>query len=286
LAPVRGFLKRSGWAASVGVLACLGASEAGAAERVASDRQAEVRFALDGRALTLTVVDRLRFDQHPKTVETLSGSRVKVICGTTFYKPTPHNYVLRRVRWPAGATSMTVQFRRDISARAKWCLVEPARSGGDIASVSFHAAEPGRRLTTGRLPDGRPWRLAAWRGEMLEPCLSLRTKGEIGGICFPDLAETDAGVEAYFTYQRCSGPTFVLGASARAAVRVVVKTKAGETVDAQLRSRPRGSRVRAQYFFAILDGVALVASVTSYDADGRMLARDRGINGSGVGCGP
>jgi hypothetical protein len=114
----------------------------------------------------------------------------------------------------------------------------------------------------------------------------LRTNGESDGSCFPDLAETDAGVEAYFLHQRCSGPTFVLGASARAAVRVVVETEAGDTIDAQLWSRPRGSRVRAQYFFAILDGVAVVASVTSYDADGRMLARDRGVNGSGVGCGP
>ncbi len=53
--------------------------------------------------------------------------------------------------------------------------------------------------------------------------------------------------------------------------------------DARLLSRPRGSRVRAQYFYAILDGVVVrVASVTSYDADGRMLARDRGVNGSGI----
>jgi hypothetical protein len=43
---------------------------------------------------------------------------------------------VKRTRvWPQGRRRLRFGFRRNISRRAKWCLVE--RRGNDVAAVSF-----------------------------------------------------------------------------------------------------------------------------------------------------
>jgi hypothetical protein len=106
--------------------------------------------------------------------------------------------------------------------------------------------------------------------------------------CFDDEAETEAGIEAMFDVPTCRGGTVVLGAAARSAARVDIRIAGGQVVPATLWPRPRGSRVRAQYFTALLDSPSRgepvdVEAVAAYDARGALIARDRGINGSGGG---
>jgi hypothetical protein len=286
---VRGaFLATALWLVGVAILP-LGA---GAAVRTKVDRPHELRFALDGRTLTLTIVDLRRFSQHPTTQSELLGKRVRIACGTSFRKVDRTTLVMSTVRWPHGQSSISVQLARDISRRVVWCVVETTGrfAGGDIASVSFYKAEPGRRLASGRLSDGTRWRLAAWRGDRHQPCLRLRVLDSDGTQCFDDEAETEAGIEAVFDVPVCTGETFVLGAVSRAATRVDIRMGDGSVVPAVLHPRPRGSQVRAQYFTALLRGPAAewppdVSSVAAYDARGRVIARDRAINGSGVDCG-
>jgi hypothetical protein len=170
---------------------------------------------------------------------------------------------------------------RDLSRSAKWCVIEQRGDSGDVASVSFHRAEPRRLLTRGRFADGSGWRLFAWRGEMLEPCLSLRMRDGASGICLADVAETGEGMEGYFMVTQCAGPTFLLGAVSRSAVRVEARMSDGEIVEPELLKRPAESRVRAQYFLATIKDPLRLKSVIAYGAAGEVVARDRGISGSG-----
>lgn len=259
---------------------------ANATTRAELNRSAELRFVLKGRTLELTIVDRPNFIRHPTTQSELLGKRLRFACGTSF-RPIRRTAVFAQARWPVAGRSFSVRFTRDISPRAKWCLVEAGEgefAGGDIAYVSFRNPEPGRRLATGALPDGTPWRLAAWRGEQLEPCLSLRVSESSIQTCAMSMAEVDRGIDADAIVPMCSRSTFVLGAVARAARRVVVRTSDGTSVDAQLRGRPRGSRVLAQYFFTALPDPVEVAAVTAYDAAGGVLARDRSVGNSRPTC--
>ncbi|HYI80841.1 MAG TPA: hypothetical protein VEW67_08275 [Thermoleophilaceae bacterium] len=271
---------------------------AGGATWTKLDRGNELRFKLKGSELTLTIVERRNFIRIPTTRSELFGKRLWVGCGTSFRAVNRDTVVGALVRWPRGAESISVPLDRDISRRAKWCLVESRGefAGGDLAFVSFRKAEPGRRLTSGRLLDGTPWSLVAWRGNKLQPCVQLRLEGlRLGDLnstsCFDDEAETEAGIEATFDVPTCRGGTVVLGAAARSAARVDIHVVGGQVVPATLWPRPRGSRVRAQYFTALLDGPsqgepADIEAVAAYDARGALIARDRGINGSGGGdCG-
>jgi hypothetical protein len=260
------------------------APAADAAVRKKLDRDNEVRFELHGMQLSMAIVDRERFTQSPTIESELLGQKVRVGCATSF-RASRASVVMEVLRWPADSRSASVRLARDISRRAKWCLIEMTGRyvGGDIAFVSFHQAEPGRRLTSGRLRDGTRWRLAAWRGNMLQPCLALRLPNDEGTFCFDD--EAEAGIEASSYVPTCSGETFVLGATSRAATRVEIRLADGATAPAVLRPRPRASRVRAQYFTALIDGPVEVSAVIAYDAQGRAIARDRGINGmASVDC--
>jgi len=256
------------------------APTADAAVRTKLDRGNEVRFELSGRTLSMTLVERELVFQSPTTQSELLGQRVRVACATSF-RYSRKNMVMAVLNWPDDSTTAAVQFARDISKRVKWCLIEATGkyAGGDIAFVSFREAEPGRRLTSGMLRDGTPWRLAAWRGNKLQPCLALRLPDDDGTFCFDDEAETEAGIEGAFFVPTCSWETFVLGVAARSAARVEIRLEGGATVPAVLRPRPRGSRVRAQYFTALIDGPVAVSTVIAYDAQGLAIARDRGING-------
>ena len=118
-------------AACVVVSVLASAPAAGAATRRATDWDARVRFTLDGRLLTVRVLSRA-----PRRVRReLFGERIRAVCGTRF-PFTARGKVTRTRLWPVGRRRLRYRFRRDISRRAKWCLVEHPR-GGDVAVVIF-----------------------------------------------------------------------------------------------------------------------------------------------------
>jgi hypothetical protein len=62
------------------------------------------------------------------------GKRIHAACGTDF-NFTQGVKVGRTRVWPSGQRRVRFRFRRNISRRAKWCLIEhPA--GGDVAFAS------------------------------------------------------------------------------------------------------------------------------------------------------
>jgi hypothetical protein len=261
------------------------APSADAAERTKVDRQHEVRFSLDGKRLSLTIVDLPRYEQSPPISSELLGKRVLVGCGSRFRSAPRKSYVARRVRWPADSRTVSVDFRRDISSRARWCLIEATGrwKGGDIASVSFVTREPKRLLAKGRGPSGEWWRVSAWRGDQLEPCLGVGVADGGFNGCFPDDSEAEAKLSVMVTAPSCSGDTFVLGPVARSAASVTVMLQDGTAAEAKLYRRPRGSRVRARYYLAVLPGIASVRRVEARDAAGRLIGRKSMPNGKGYG---
>ena len=104
-----------------------------AVERRANDREARIRFTLDGRALAVRLLSRA-----PRSVRReLFGNRIRAVCGTNF--AFDRGVKVRRTRlWPVGRRTFRFRFRRDISRRVKWCLLEHTR-GGDVAFASFPA---------------------------------------------------------------------------------------------------------------------------------------------------
>jgi hypothetical protein len=102
-----------------------------AATRRATDWEAGIRFTLDGRVLTARVLPRA----SRRVRRELYGKRVRAVCGTSF--AFSEGVKVRRTRvWPRGRNRLRYGFRRNISRRAKWCLLEHPR-GGDIAFVTF-----------------------------------------------------------------------------------------------------------------------------------------------------
>ena len=102
-----------------------------AATRRATDAEARIRFTLNDRLLTVRVLPRA----SRKVRRQLYGKRIRAVCGTDFNFAS--GVKVRRTRlWPRGRTRMRYRFRRNISRRAKWCLIEHPR-GGDVAFVSF-----------------------------------------------------------------------------------------------------------------------------------------------------
>jgi len=102
-----------------------------AAVRRGTDTEARVRFTLDGRLLTA----RLLRDAPRRTRRAVYGKRIRAVCGTNFNFS--QAVKVRRTRlWPRGQRRLRYRFRRNISRRAKWCLIEhPA--GGDVAFASL-----------------------------------------------------------------------------------------------------------------------------------------------------
>lgn len=111
------------------LLVSVPASEA--ATRRATDAEAGIRFTLDGRVLTVRVLPRA-----PRDVRRgLYGKRIRAVCGTDF--SFARGVKVQRTRlWPRGRARLRYRFRRNISRRAKWCLLEHPR-GGDVAFGSF-----------------------------------------------------------------------------------------------------------------------------------------------------
>jgi hypothetical protein len=104
---------------------------ADAATRRATNGELRVRFTLDDRVLTV----RLLRDAPRRVRRQLYGHRIRAVCGTSF--AFTQGVQVRRTRlWPQGRRRLRFGFRRNISRRAKWCLVE-RRNGDDVAVVSF-----------------------------------------------------------------------------------------------------------------------------------------------------
>ena len=101
--------------------------EVGVVTNVGWDVKRGVHFGLNGRVLTVELLPPVL----NQTFETVSGARISATCGET---------TLTR-RWPAGRTSMTYRFPRDVSSS---CRLED-QSGSIVASVSFRGASPGAR---------------------------------------------------------------------------------------------------------------------------------------------
>ena len=228
-----------------------------------------MRLTLDGRVLTAEIVKTPRFHRDPTTEEHLVGKRVHAICSPRF-RPSRRHVLIRAQRWPAGASSMSFVFGRDISRRAKWCLIE--QDAHDVAFVSFTPREPVRFVGKGRGPSGDWWRMAGRRGVFAEPCAYLRIRGWGTSPCFMEFSERPItlGVEEFGV---CGRDLFVLGVVSRRAASVRVVTAAGEVIEAKRYDPADGSRVRGRYFVAALAEDTLLSRVESLDADGNTLAR-------------
>jgi hypothetical protein len=106
---------------------------------VATDVERGVRFSLDGRVLTVQLIPPVR----NQTFETVSGARISATCGANVAAPPgdPRSETTLTRLWPAGQTSLSYRFPRDVSS---WCRLD-RQSVGIVAFVSFPGAWPGAR---------------------------------------------------------------------------------------------------------------------------------------------
>jgi hypothetical protein len=77
---------------------------------------------------------KLSDQANARVTKKLLGHRVAAACGTSTRGGKVYDAVFT---WPKDRASVGVDLKRDISARAAYCLVEDARSGDDIALVRF-----------------------------------------------------------------------------------------------------------------------------------------------------
>jgi hypothetical protein len=106
---------------------------------VATDVERGVRFSLDGRVLTVQLLPPVR----NQTLETVSGAEISATCGTNIAAPPgdPRSQTTVFRIWPAGETSLSYRFPRDVSG---WCRLD-RQSVGIVASVGFPVAWSGAR---------------------------------------------------------------------------------------------------------------------------------------------
>jgi hypothetical protein len=93
----------------------------------ATDVERGMHFGLDGRVLTVQLLPPVR----NQTFETVSGARISATCGAPPGDPRRETTLTRR--WPAGQTSTSFRFPRDVS---RWCRLED-QSGSIVAFVRF-----------------------------------------------------------------------------------------------------------------------------------------------------
>jgi hypothetical protein len=93
----------------------------------ATDVERGMHFGLDGRVLTAQLLPPVR----NQTFETVSGARISATCGAPPGDPRRETTLTRR--WPAGQTSTSYRFPRDVS---RWCRLED-HSGSIVAFVRF-----------------------------------------------------------------------------------------------------------------------------------------------------
>ena len=106
---------------------------------VATDVERGVRFSLDGRVLTVQLLPPVR----NQTFETVSGAQISATCGTNVAAPPgdPRSETTLTRLWPAGQTSLSYRFPRDVSS---WCRLD-GQSGSLVAFVGFPGASSGAR---------------------------------------------------------------------------------------------------------------------------------------------
>jgi hypothetical protein len=243
-------------------IACLVLAPVAAADiRRGLDRDMGVRFTLNGATLKATIVG-------PTVQQRLFGERIDAICATS-HRPGPSlRKVVATATWPDGARSMRFEFTRDISRRARWCLLE--RDGGsDVAAAEFPRSEPSRLVAKGRSPGGQWWRLAAWRGPHGAPCRLTRFSNSSGKVC----SRPRVALSVSLDVPSCPGDKFVSGLASRRAAAVRVRLGSGKLVESTVYDAPSGSGLRQHPFMAALAGTPPVRSVTAVDSAGRRIAR-------------
>ncbi|MEX1141808.1 MAG: hypothetical protein WD399_01625 [Thermoleophilaceae bacterium] len=259
---------------TLGMLA--GAPVAESAVRVKTDRGSGVRFLLEGKRLTVSILDRRNHQVEPPVIEQVSGKRVRVACGTRF-QYSQGVIVKTRRRWPKGETAAQFRFGRNVSHRARWCVIEAGESARDVAAISFIRREPARLLARGRTDRGERWRLVGWRGSRLQPCMHLAHGDGAFTICLDDPAEREAKLETVLNVLGCRRPRqrFLMGVAPRSTATVDVVLD-DAVVSGRVLPRPSGSRVRAKYVLAVLPGDAKIRRVVARDSEGLVVARERG----------
>src|SRR5688500_2679578 len=78
---------------------------------VATDVERGVRFSLDGRVLTVQLLPPVR----NQIFETVSGARISATCGANVAAPGVGREITLIRLWPAGQTSVSYRFPRDVS---------------------------------------------------------------------------------------------------------------------------------------------------------------------------
>lgn len=143
--------------AAIGALAVslslLAVPAAQAETEVYFDRDHGVRFIVDGPVLTVRL-------EPPDIREDVWGRQIRAACSPVFtFRPRK----LRRLvvtaeqLWPDGQLELSYTFERDISDRVKWCVLEDAEGGEDLADAGFapfvriYADNPRDRQTGRRL---------------------------------------------------------------------------------------------------------------------------------------
>jgi hypothetical protein len=104
---------------------------------VATDVERGVRFSLDGRVLTVQLLPPVR----NQTFETVSGAEISATCGANVAAPGVGREITLTRPWPAGQTSLSYRFPRDVS---RWCRLYD-QSGSIVAFAGFPGAWPGAR---------------------------------------------------------------------------------------------------------------------------------------------
>jgi hypothetical protein len=253
------------------VLALILPTAAAAAVKTGVDRHAGMRLTLDGRVLTAEIVSTPRVHRTPTTEQRLYGKRVDAICATNLLHPRRGAVVRTRV-WPVGARRLSLRFVRDISRRAKWCLIE--HHGVDVAAVTYIRPEPIKFVGKGRGPSGAWWRLGAGAGLLGEPCTMLRDAHGFLRWCFKPLAKGRVSLRVE-EWVGCSRDRYFVGVVSPAAATVRLVLADGTRVDARLFDRPRGSRLKARHFITVLPENSAARSVEALDAEGAVRAARR-----------
>ena len=109
-------------------------------EVVVTDVDDGIRWRLDGRALTVQLLPYA----HDRTVRMVNGTRISATCGANVALPPadPRRETTVTRLWPAGQTSLSYRFPREVSG---WCrLADPA--GRSVGFVRFPGASPGELL--------------------------------------------------------------------------------------------------------------------------------------------
>ncbi len=241
------------------------------------DRHAGIRLTLDGHVLTAKIANAQAGDLDLE--KQLYGNRIDAVCVSSFFHP-KRDYVIRRRLWPVGARMVSFRFGRDVSRRARYCLIE--HDAADIAAVSFVVPEPIRFVGKGRGASGDWWRLGGGSGLLGEPCVMWRTPQHTVRSCFRSLAERKItlGVRQW---PHCAGDPYFFGVASPAAAAVRLVLADATSAEAVLYDRPRGSLVRARFFAAAHPG-GVVVSVQALDASDGVLAERTVRDESALPC--